>query len=317
MFTFPASSITVVRKKGDEYIQESINTEPVLTGSKMSPEDNRKNVIARLRQDPTVFLVMEPRNGRCEETAEHTSGFRFQVTVQEGENATAALKVTYRDSLAYEESFPEGDGEAYEGYDPEWAVLDKVTEILGDIEAQCYCFVDESCPYFVRREPGDPLSITEAAFMLEGEGYQVERVTTLGDAYEPVMFVSENDIVLLGSRHFDGENLFLELKRCFYLASDNAMDEAVKAADRSDYPVRAIRWDDGSWSFRTDLEYGVDEEGFMDTLNEALRQVRGYIALVESAPKVEAAPWDTARACSHFFIYETLEESRKLAQLKI
>ena len=67
MFTFPATSITVVRKKGDEYIQESINTEPVLTGSKLSPEDNRKNVIARLRQDPTVFLVMEPRNGCCEE----------------------------------------------------------------------------------------------------------------------------------------------------------------------------------------------------------------------------------------------------------
>ena len=317
MFTFPANSITIVRKKGDEYIQESIPTEPVLPGTKLTPEANRKNVIARLRQDPTVLLVMEPRDGRCEETAEHTSGFRFLVTVQEGENANASLKVTYKDTLAYEETFQKEGEQPYDCYDPEWDVLDKVTELLSDIDAGIYGFVDDGCPYFVRRESGDPLSITEASFVLEKEGYQVERVTALGDACEPVLFVSENDIVLLGSRHFNGKNLFVELKRFFFFSRDKAMDDAIAAADKSDSPVTAIRWEDGSWSFRTDLEYGVDAESLIDSLNDALRSIRAYISLVESAPSVEVASWYTARASRHFFIYETMEESRKLSQLKI
>lgn len=314
MFSFSKSSISIVRKVGNEYVQESITTEPVLTGSKLSAEKNRRNVIARLRQDPTVFLVMEPKDGRCDEVALHPSGFEFHVTVEEGEKPKGALQIAYKDSKAYEGYFPEEGEENDE--DIEWDMLQTVITILEDIENDFYGFVMDSCPYFERKEPSEPIMLGEAAYILEKEGYQVERLTAIGEASEPVIFVSENDIVLLGSRHFDGENLFLEMKRCHYMASDSDIDAALKSASKSDYPVSIIRWKDGSLSFRTELN-DVDEENFLELLNESLSALRSYIKLVESAPRIVNAPWDTTLSCRHFFIHETLEESLKLSKLNI
>lgn len=316
MFSFPSSSISIVRKKGNEYIQESITTEPVLSGTRLSPEENRRRVIARLRKDPTVFIVMEPVDGRCEEIALHPSGFEFHVIVEEKGAPRASLRVTYKDTLAYEADYPEEGENPDEDFDPEEAVLERVTIILDDIENGFYGFVMDSCPYFERREPAEPINLTEATYLLEKEGYQVERLTTIGYACEPALFVSENDIVLLGSRHFYGDELFLEMKRCYYLASDSAIDAAIKTADKSDYPVTTIHWEDGSWSFRTSLD-DVDSENFLELLGEALSFLRGYISIVESAPQIENAPWDTTQTCRHFFIHETLLESLKLSKLNI
>ena len=106
------------------------------------------------------------------------------------------------------------------------------------------------------------------------------------------------------------------MKRCCYLASDCAIDAAIKTADKSDYPVTTIHWEDGSWSFRTSLD-DVDSENFLELLGEALSSLRGYISIVESAPQIENAPWDTTQTCRHFFIHETLLESLKLSKLNI
>ena len=316
MFSFSKSSISIVRKVGNEYVHESITTEPVLTGSKLSAEENRRNVIARLRQDSTVFLVMEPKDGRCDEVALHPSGFEFHVIVEEKGAPRASLRVSYKDSLAYEAEYPEEGETLEEDFDPEEAVLQRVTIILDDIENDFYGFVTDSCPYFERREPADPINLTEATYLLEKEGYQVERLTAIGEACEPALFVSENDIVLLGSRHFYGDDLFLEMKRCHYLASDSEMDAALKSASKSDYPVDVIHWEDGSLSFRTELN-DVDAEDFLELLNEGLSALRSYINLLESAPRIVTAPWDTTQTCRHFFIHETLEESLKLSKLNI
>ena len=53
---FP-DTVTIVRKKGDWYEKEEINTSPVLPGASAGRDRIRAGVITRLRKDPSVALL--------------------------------------------------------------------------------------------------------------------------------------------------------------------------------------------------------------------------------------------------------------------
>ena len=316
MYIFPKNSVTVLRKKGDEFVQESIVTESVLPSSEISAEQNRKNVIERLRKDPMVFLVMEPRNGQVDEEVLHTSGFSFHVTAREGEHPAATLRIMYKDSVVYSMDFAEEPGD--DGvFDPVWSVLHDASQRLREIDNDDYYFVDPECPYFTRREKGEDVDLFNAPDLLSGAGFQTERLSVVGWVERPVLIVHENDMVVLGSRHFSGENLFLEMKRFFNFIDDDVVEKAVKKASETYCFVRVIHWEDGSWSFRTEIDDDVDTDNFIERMNEDIILLRKFIDLVVNCEGIGEEPWETLTEQRHYFIHEALEESLRLSKLKI
>ena len=313
MFKFPTDSIDIIRKKGDVYIHESITTRTVLPGNE-NDEANRRKVIARLREDPSVFMVLEPRDGHCHELAIHSSGFSFAVTVDEGESPSASLKVLYNGATAYEEEYPEKGCSPDEFSDPVWYILNCITDILYDIENENYDFVLDSCPFFSRSEPADPVELYDAFLLLKDEGYQTERLTTIKNVDEPVLFVHENDVVLLSHR-FGEESLFLEMKRFFHGVNEKTVEEAIRRVEESESSAQVIRWEDGSWSFRIWLDPTADQSNFIKWLKADLAVLQAFVRKVEDQDGVGEEPWDIIQEQRHYFIYETLDTTLKLSKL--
>ena len=73
--------VTVIRKTGDGYVHQDIITTATLPGSGIDAGQNRANTIARLRKDPSVVLVLDNQDGRCEEHAVLPDGFEMTVTL--------------------------------------------------------------------------------------------------------------------------------------------------------------------------------------------------------------------------------------------
>ena len=317
MFKFPTDFVTILRQRGSEYRQENITTLPILPGSAISAEQNRENVISRLRKDPSVLLVLEPNNGCCDERFSLPSGFGFHVVIEEVEEPAAQLSVTYNGSSAYEGIFDAGEDEDC-SIGPYELLFDKLLEILYSIEHGDYSFVDESCPCIVDRKTGDPVDLFHAYRILSKAGFQTERINTVGYLPKPILVAHENDIVLLGSRHFDGESLFVEMKRFFHGTDDEAtIDKAVKGARVEGHTIRIIHWEDGSWSFRSELDVDTDSENLIERFNSEVSALREFITQVEAGDGMDPEPWDITTEQRHFFIYETIEESLKLSKLNI
>ena len=327
MFKFSNNTVTILRKKGDDYCTEHITANTVLPGTSLSEENIRRSVVERLRKDPMVLLVLEPEGDRCDEEYLHPSGFRFHVTVQEGEVPSSTLRVTFRDTLAFEDTFsPEERAEGasvqdepdeVDEFNPEDEVLFCVRELLHSIDENDYYFVMDSCPYFVRREPGEDIDLEKANALLQDAGFQTERLSTVAWVCSPVLFVHENDMVLLGSRHFDGECLFLEMKRFFNGVNEKTVEEAIRRVKETDYAVKVIRWEDGSWSFRMEMDEETDVDNFLEQMNACVGMLRSFIGRVEDHDGVGEEPWSTMAQQRHYFIHETLSESAKLNALKV
>ena len=315
MFKFSTDSIDIVRKKGDAYIQESITTKTILPGNE-NDEVNRQKVIGRLREDPSVFMVLEPKNGHCHEIASHCSGFSFTVKVDEGENPTASLKVLYKDTTAYEEEFPAEGRTPDDFFDPVWEVLSRITEILEDIENENYEFVLDSCPFFSRRESGEPIELFDACLLLMDEGYQTERLSSIKNFNAPILFVHENDVVLLG-HNFGEEGLYLEMKRFFHGVKEKTVDEAARKVGESEPAAQAIKREDGSWSFRIRLDPAADKENFIRLMKADLNSLQSFVGKIEDQDGVGEEPWDITQEQRHYFIYETLDTTLKLSKLLV
>ena len=321
MKVFIPDSVAVIRKKGDGYVREDIMTGQVLTGTNLTPDTNRMNVIARLRRDTSVFLVLEEKEGHCVEKASHPSGFWFHVRIDEGEAPSASLRVTFKDTLAYEETFSSMGQDSQEGeeYDPGLLdlVADTVIDLLSSIEEGDYSFVSDSCPFFQRAESGEPVGLMEAERLLEKEGFQTEAVSTVGWAPRPLLFVHENEVILLGTSHFDGETLFLEMKRFFMGIDEKVVEEAVKRVQPTNHAVKPIRWEDGSWSFRAEMDDDVDKDNFIEKVLSDLAELKAFVNRIEDQDGIGCEPWSITARQRHFFIHETLGESLKLSLLKI
>lgn len=321
MKVFYPDSVAVIRKKGDGYVREDIMTEQVLTGSSLTPSANRSNVVARLRRDPSVFMVLDSKDGHCAEKASHPSGFCFHVKIDEGETPSASLRITFKDTLAYEETFTSSrqadtEGEDYDA-DLQGTVVDTIIDILASIEEQDYSFVEDTCPFFQRAEPGEPISLMDAGQLLTQEGFQTETVSTVGLAPRPLLFVHENEVVLLGTRHFDGETFFLEMKRFFLGIDGKVVEEAIRRVQPSNHAVTPIHWEDGSWSFRAEMDDDVDQDNFIGKLLSDLSELKAFINRIEDQDGVGCEPWSITTEQRHYFIFETLGVSLKLSRLEI
>lgn len=314
MNIFCPDCVTIVRKKGDSYIKEDITTSSILSGSNASPEKIRRNVIERLRGDMSVFLVLEGKNGACHEEARHPSGFVFIVEAHDGEKPSAKLRINYKDALAYEEEFLQESDDVPDVLDD---LISTITDLLDSIEGEDYSFVDDSCPYFTHIAPEEPVSLYEAGNLLEKEGYQTERISTVKYLPCPYLFVHENEVILLGSRRFDGETLFLEMKRLFQGINPKIVEQRLETVKKDFYGISVIHWEDGSWSFRMELDDEVSKSNFREKLLEGIAELRRMISTLEDQDGIGCEPWAITTEQRDLFIYETVDASLKYSKINI
>ena len=306
--------VTIVRKKGDSYIKEEITTSSILSGSNVSLERIRRNVIERLRSDKSVFLVLEGKDGECNEEAAHPSGFRFIVEAHDGDKPTAKLRINFKDSLAYEEDFVQENDDDPDVLD---TLTDTIIDLLESIEGEDFSFVEDSCPYFTQIEPEAPVSLYEAGNLLEKEGFQTERISMVSYLPGPHLFVNENEVILLGSRHFDGKSLFLEMKRLFQGINHKIVEQRLETVKKDFYGINVIQWEDGSWSFRMELDDDVCKSNFREKLLEGIAEIRRMISPLEDQDGIGCEPWSITTEQRHLFIYETMDASLKYSKLCI
>jgi len=314
MKIFSTDSVTIIRKKGDGYTKEDITTSSILSGSNVSPEKIRRNVIERLRGDKSVFLVLEGKDGECHEEATHSSGFHFIVEVHDGDKQSAKLRINFKDALAYEEDFAQGSDEDPDVFD---LLIDTVIDLLASIEDGDLSFVDDSCPYFTHVEPEDPVSLYEAGNLLDKEGFETEHINTVSYLPGPYLFVHENEIILLGSHRFDGESLFLEMKRLFHGINQKIVEQRLETVKKEFYGINVIQWEDGSWSFRMDLDEEVCKSNFGEKLLAGIAEIRRMISALEDQDGIGCEPWSITTEQRHLFIYETIDASLKYTKINI
>ena len=312
---FNPDYVTIVRRKGNGYEREDITTAPVLPDVKMTAEEYRNKVIERLRDDPSVFLVLEDYGEMCTEVVRHPDGFMFHVSVSDNGEPFAKLRIVYEIDTVYEEEF------VHDEKDPTSDVLsdllNTVIYVLECIQNKDYSFVQCDFPYFNSDEPEDPIGLFDAGHILEMQGYQVERISTSRYLSSPYLFVHENEIVELGSVHFDGETLFVEMKRFFEGADPEVVERAVRIIKKEFRAISAIHWDDGSWSFRVELDEEVTKKNFIAQLLAAIAEIRTMIRKIEAEDGVGKEPWPMMARQRHFFIYETIDASIKLCRINI
>lgn len=313
---FSKNSITIVRKKGDWYEKEEINTAPVLPGASVEKEQIRASVIARLRKDPSVLLVLEDRNGRADERASLPDCFEMAVSLVDGEAPSGSLTVFHRGEKVYEEEFTQNLGEEEVCTVP-GDLLETVIDLAMDIERKDYSFVSDENTHFVPVEPRDEVGIHDARRIMEEAGFQTESVYTVGYLSDPLLFVYENEVILLGSRRFDGETLYLEMKRLFYGVDRKSVIRAVEKVQEDCLPVEIFECADGSWSFRGEMDDDVDADNFLDRLESDVAILRKAVARVEECEGVGGEPWSIMRQQRQLFIHEVIDASMKLNALNI
>lgn len=306
--------VTVIRKTGDGYVHQDIITTATLPGSGIDAGQNRANTIARLRKDPSVVLVLDNQDGRCEEHSVLPDGFEMTVTLDVSGSASASLLVEYEGSRACAKEFFQEDQEDYNTFRN--AFLGEILWILSCIDRKDYCFVDEDCPYFEEAESETPLTLYDVECILRGEGFQCERVKTMDWMSEPCLFFCENEIVLVGSYHFAGVLLFVEMKRIFVDRDAGTVSNAV-AKFQSNYDIEVVPWHDGTWSFRKMLDNEMDEDDFLKQLLSSVAELREFINKVESQDGLYQSTGFETDQIRQFFIYETIDTSLKISRLPI
>ena len=306
--------VTVIRKTGDGYVLQDIITTATLPGSGIDAGQNRANTIARLRKDPSVVLVLDNQDGRCEEHAVLPDGFEMTVTLDVSGSASASLLVEYEGSRACAKAFFQDDQEDYNTFRN--AFLGEILWILSCIDRKDYCFVDEDCPYFEEAESETPLTLYDVECILRGEGFQCERIKTMDWMSEPCLFICENEIVLVGSYHFAGVLLFVEMKRIFVDRDAGTVSNAV-AKFQSNYDIEVVPWHDGTWSFRKMLDNEMDEDDFLKQLLSSVAELREFINKVESQDGLYQSTGFETDQIRQFFIYETIDTSLKISRLPI
>ncbi len=319
MSAFDTDSVTIIRKTGNRYEEDEINTAPVFPGSDREGERERirTGVIARLRKDPTVILVLENRGGKAEERIRLRDGFEMAVSLVDGESSSATITVTREGETVLEEEFTQ-DPDNHHGC----TVLDdlsrEIITILDSIDKKNYTFLSNRGRRHARlNSTADKVDINRAEKILEEEGFQTERVYHVGHQLRsPLLFVLENEVILLGSRLFDGETLYLERKRLYKWLDRAVVARAVEQVRLHCRPVQVFDCEDGSWSFRCDLDPNTDSENFLENLNFAIAQLGNAISIVEKCEGVGGGD-ATMRELEQLFSYEVIDSSVKLNRLNL
>ena len=317
---FTPGYVTVIRKKDDDYTTVYVTSSKVLHGLDTNENKVREGVIARLRKDPSVVCVLENKMGYCEETFEH-KGFVFTVTIREGRGCvqpSCGMQVHYNKELVYENTYEDRKDE--EGF------IDKTTldelgsdirRILQDIDMECYeDFVDEDSVNFQLAEPEQELEdMYEVALLLKENGYEYERLHTIGYVSEPCLVVHENDLVMIAEKHFSG-GFFVEMKRILGTKENYRLEDILKHATEA-LDVETFQYKDGSWAFRKPIYYELYESNFLTKFEEAVGEIREAIRKVENhagAYAEDVSPFKTYR---DLFTYEVIDQSLALSKLMI
>lgn len=317
MNTFLTSldEVTIVRKKGDNYITETITTAPIL-GGETNAEQLRRNVIARLRKDPSVILVLEGKDGVCEETAKLPDGFSVVVGLYEDNKKESGLAIYHNGKVVYSAALTLN--EEYDVFeDSEGCSLSADLELLLDcIDKKNYCLFDDEELNPESAEEEEEFSFYDAKNALSEGGVETEIIYCLGLCNEPALFVHKNEVLLLGSRHFEGDYLFVDMKRVPCDLDKGFAQEMLRRFGNEVKGIRVIEWEDGSWSFRSDLGDACNEDEFLKLLHESLSELEKAADWLRSQDGLYC-DLDGERAKRYLFIHEVMTEAAKLDSLKI
>lgn len=314
------NNITIIRKADNEYRTVDVIAAPVLQGSGADSEKVREGVVDRLRKDPTVVCVLESRQGGCDETFEH-EGFVFSVSIREGRGfvmPSCQMRIHYNGELVYENTY-----EASEDADGllEDTALDELTRdirrILEDIDMECFeDFVDEASVNF---QPGEPEpevdDIYEVVNLLKANNYECERLSTIGYVNEPCLVVHENDLVMIGEKHFCGQ-FFVEMKRILSGKDGKDIREVLESAAEGTGVV-PCQYKDGSWGFRLFLYDDLYASNFVKLFEDAVARLRQVIGRVEKSNGVYVEQVDVFKTFRALFTYEVIDGSLALSKLSI
>ena len=312
---FNKDFVTIVRKKGDSYVQEEISTHKMLPETSVSDKIVRESVIARLRKDPSVIVVLEDKGGHCDEHFEYKD-FDFSITLVDGKTPSGRMVITYAGEKAYDKNFPtEPEDTIWDS--PMEELLSDLTEIMEGIDCECYYFVSKDCPAFEWSEPEEVVdSINGIADLLEGNGYEVERMYTIDCVCEPCLFAHENELLMFGEKHFYGE-FYVEMKRVFHGVSPELV-RAVVEETLKEYPLVCCHQHiDGSWGFRANLSDDVRKSTFVSLLEEAVAMLREVVEKVEANRNIGEDIIFGPKTYRALFTYEVIDASLKLSKLHI
>lgn len=312
---FSTDTVTIVRKKGDNYMQEEISTCKMLPGTETSNLKIRENVIARLRKDPSVIVVLEDKGIHCDEHFEYKD-FVFAITLVDGETPSGRMVITYDGEKAYDKTFPtEPENSCWDS--PMEELLSELTEILEGIDNKCYYFVSRDCPAFEWSEPEEEVdNMYEIQELLEANGYEVECMHTIGYESAPCLFAHENELLMFGKKHFHDE-FFVEMKRVFIGVNPELVRVAAEEAMK-EYPgTHCHQHVDGSWGFRTSLSEEVRKSTFVSILEEAVATLRDVVETVEAHQGIGEDVLYGPQSYRALFTYEVIDASLKLSKLHI
>ncbi len=314
---FSPDEVTIVRKKGDNFMTQIINTFPLLSGGVTDPASVRRNVIARLRKDPSVIFVLEGKDGVCEETANLQDGFSVMVNLYEDASKTSSLEAFHNGKVVYSVATRLNEYEEF--------VDSKGITLTDDIEELLLCIEDKDYSLFEDFDPelaevgeeeivDDNFCLFEAAQALAENGYENETISV--EAFNaPVMFVYENDVLLLGAVHFQDSSMYLDMKRVPMDLEPDLAQDILRKFRQEVKGIQVIEWEDGSWSFRHNLGWIYNKEQFLERLAEgiaALSAASDWLLGQEGL----LCDFNGEREKRYLFIHEVIAEFTKLKDLK-
>lgn len=305
-------SIIIIRHRDGAFRREDITTESHLMDGDLNAEEKREYTIGRLREDPTVILVLEPRDGRCEETAALPGGYEMAVTITDGDRREATLAVRKGGETIYENSYA-WDFDDYECDDIRDLTQDMI-EFLSGLDGDREWLYHQG---FVKTrsdaDAKEEVSLYQAEGLIQDAGYQVEYVDVpFGEG--PMLFLVENELVLLGSRRFGERDLFIEVKRLRWAKDGFELEKARCHGEGTG--VEVIDWEDGSIGFRSDLSTLTPAGGFLD---EVLSRLGAIEDLLSKMGMRGEGPGDFERGIILWrqrFAYEAFDASIKLSKIK-
>ena len=296
MFHFESDKVTIVRKKGDDY--EFVNV-PV--------RQSRAATVARLKKNPDIAFIMEDNGDTLIATAVMADDAEMKVTLIDGERPEGRVDIT---TIQHEDRsagvYVAFHGTTSEDYDD---IFNSTMEYAMHLYENRKDF---SPSQFAGGEDGkmDIVFTMQAREILEDAGFQVEGFLAADVTFEPFTFEHNGELVLLGSEHFNGYNLFVEVKRLFIGATDAQKEEVAKKVIEGN-DIEAIHCTDGSWSFRKPLCI-TDIDLFTEELLETVDSLLQAIGQVGEEPDGDEPRKEILR---QMFTWEVLDAVAKYNQL--
>lgn len=315
------NEVTVIRRKDDNYRIHQIYTIPLLAGGASDAARVRANVIERLRKDPSVVLVLEGRDGKCEETAELQDGFSIAVNLYEDPGRESTVTIHHNGKTVFSETYTVDEEFGLFVNSDAKEVTSEIIDLLGLIADKDYSLFENLDPELAAEMDADDeevdrgFTLFDAKKALNRGGYETESVCT-GEAITPFLFVHENEVLLLGSKHFSYGSLFyLDMKRVPVNLEPDAAGRLLGDFRKAIQGIKVIEWEDGSWSFRVDLGWSIDEEDFLARLDAGIRKL-GAVADWFLGQRDILYDFNGPQEKRHLFIHEVIAEYTKLKNLK-